>query len=134
MGLRWRQTTARLGRALVALAAVLAAAACDGPTEFCAAVGRPALAVAVADSLTGAPAAAGATLVARARGGAPADSSTGERDDQVLYGGGEGAGVYEVMVRKAGYREWRRPAVEVEASGECRAVQTVHLTARLARP
>jgi hypothetical protein len=129
MGMRWRQAAVRLGRALVSLVA-LAAAACDGPSEVCAGIGAPGLAVTVTDSLTGAPAAAGATLVAtRVRGGAYADSATGDRDDQVLYGADDRPGVYDVTVRKAGYREWHRAAVEVRDG--CPQVQTVPLAARL---
>lgn len=116
----------------VAGCVALAAAACDSPAEVCAGVGAPGLVVAVADSLTGAPAAAGATLVARARGGAYADSSTGARDDQPLVGADDRPGVYDVAVRKAGYVAWRRAGVEVRDG--CPHIRTVRLTARLARP
>ena len=130
MEMRCRKIATRV-RCIVAV--VLAAAACDESLEACAGIGAPGLAVTVTDSLTGAPAAAGATLVAtRVRGGVYADSATGERDDQVLYGADDRPGVYDVTVRKAGYQEWRRTSVEVRDG--CPRIQTVSLTARLARP
>ena len=100
----------------------------------CAGVGAFGIEVTVVDSLSGAPAAAGAVLLTYdlANGGARVDSILGQSDTDVLGGADDRAGNYSVYVRKAGYRDWTR--AEVVVRDGCPAVKTVHLTARLARP
>jgi len=107
--------------------------ACDLPTG-CAGVGAPNVAVTVIDSLTGTPAAAGATLLTYDlnRGGVRVDSVTGRTDTEVLQGSIDRRGRFSVFVRKTGYRDWSVPAVTVRDG--CPAIQTARLTARLARP
>jgi hypothetical protein len=124
--MRWQPSAALLGGV-----AVLGAAACDRqivcPSDF-----RYGLVVAVEDSATGAPAASGARLVARA--GAYADSAEyppgrPELDAEPLRAAGERAGTYDVAARKAGYRDWVEGGVGVDAN-ECHA-EARRLTARL---
>lgn len=90
------------------------------------------ISVTVEDSLTGAPAASGAQLVAR--DGAYADTVTvpttaPDADRTALQAASERPGLYTVTVTKAGFLTWERRNVFVTA-GECH-VRTVHLTARL---
>ena len=90
--------------------------------------------VTVQDSVTGAPAASGAQLIAR--DGAYADTVTvppaaEDPDNWVLQAAGERPGVYTVTVRKAGFLAWERTGVVVTAD-DCH-VRTVELTARLQR-
>jgi len=92
------------------------------------------LQVSVQDSVTGAPAASGAELIARE--GAYADTSRfpanrPDLDDLPLVGAGERAGTYTVTVRKAGFVDWERDGIVVTAD-ECH-VRPVHLSARLQR-
>jgi hypothetical protein len=106
---------------------------CNGPAA-CAGLGRPDVIVTVLDSLTGAPAADGATLltVDLDAGGARVDSVTGQSNAAMLVGTGEGPGRFSVVVRKAGYRDWTK--AEVIVRDGCPSIHTVSLTARLARP
>ena len=88
----------------------------------------------VKDSLTGAWAASGATLVSRDAQYADSSSVPSNRSDLdslPLLGAGERAGVYLVTVRKAGYVDWVQRDVRVTAD-ECH-VNSVKLTARLLR-
>jgi hypothetical protein len=117
--------------ALLGSAGLLGTAAC-GERIVCPTDIRYALEVAVADSVTGAPAASGARLVVR--DGAYADSGEllagrPELDAMPLQAAAERAGTYEVTVRKAGYRAWAARDVGVDAN-ECH-VETRRLTARL---
>lgn len=109
------------------------ATGCEQPTD-CAGYGAPDVAVTVIDSLTGAPAAAGATLLTYDldRGGVRVDSVTGRTDGQVLEGAIDRTGRLSVVVRKNGYRDWTVPAVTVRDG--CPSIRTARLTARLARP
>jgi hypothetical protein len=117
-----------------ALAAV-ALAACDlveGP--ICTGVFVWGLRVTVQDSVTGAPAASGAQLIAR--DGAYADTSAfppdrPDLDGQPLVAAGERPGTYTVTVRKSGFMEWVRTGVVVTAD-ECH-VRPVDVAARLQR-
>lgn len=121
---------------IVRLAAVpILAAGCGSSTsEFCAGVGGYGLRVAVVDSLTGVPAAAGATLLTYdlALGGQRVDSVVGTQADAPLFGASDRAGRYTVVVRQAGYRDWTQSNVTVRPG--CPTVIQVSLTARLARP
>ena len=111
----------------------LGSTACSlvGPGD-CAGVGSWNVAVTVVDSISGVAAAARATLYTYDidLGGVRVDSVTGQVDTEVLRGA-DRTGRYTVVVRKDGYRDWVKTPVVVV--GEC-TVQTVPLTARLARP
>lgn len=95
---------------------------------------RIGLHVYVKDSLTGAWAASGATLVSRDATYSDSSSLPSNRSDLdslPLGGAGERAGVYLVTVRKAGYMDWVQRDVRVTAN-ECH-VNSVNLTARLSK-
>jgi hypothetical protein len=126
---------------VVAFALLLVLASCGDPifghrdTIVCTQQYAYGIAVYVKDSLTGAWAGSGATLVNR--DAQYADSSTvplnrADLDSLPLLGAGERAGVYLVTVRKAGYVDWVRRDVRVSAN-ECHVI-SVTLTARLSRP
>ncbi len=88
---------------------------------------RPAVSVQIRDARTGSLLTGPATAVAR--DGAFVDSSdirTGESEARLAL---ERPGVYEVTVRRAGYREWTRTGVRAR-DGECH-VRTVRLVAEL---
>jgi hypothetical protein len=92
------------------------------------------LEVTVEDSLTGAPSASGAQLIAQ--DGAYADTvsyapNRPDLDAQPLRSAGERPGTYTVSVRKPGFFEWVRSGIVVTAD-ECH-VRPVALTARLQR-
>lgn len=120
---------------IVRLAAIsLFAAACSSPEQICPLVGVFGLNVAVVDSLSGAPAGAGATLLSYdlTLGGQRIDSVVGVADEAPLQGAFERAGQYTVVVRQSGYRDWVRSPVAVK--GDACGVQPTRLTARLAKP
>jgi hypothetical protein len=122
--------------ALIASATGTLLMACNspGPLTGCAGVGAWGLVVSVEDSASGAPAAAGATLLTydQAAGGVRVDSTTGVAGTDILRGADDRPGRYSVTVRKAGFRDWVNADVVVHNG--CPAIQTVALTARLARP
>jgi uncharacterized membrane protein len=96
------------------------------------------LSVAVQDSLTGAPAASGARLIAR--DGAYADTATvpagapdSDPDSGVLQAAGERPGTYAVTVEKSGFLTWQRNNVIVAMDDYGCHVVPVQLTARLQR-
>ena len=94
------------------------------------------LAVRVQDSLTGAPAASGAMLIAR--DGAYADtavvpSGAANPDSWVLTAAGERPGTYTVTVSKNGYLTWPRTGVVVRMDEYGCHPQTVELVALLQR-
>lgn len=112
-----------------AAAALLALAGCGNLPigTDCTTDVRPALSVQLRDARTGA--ALGAPATAVARDGTFADSAevwAGESSARLAQ---ERPGVYDVTVRKAGYREWARAGVRVR-DGECH-VRTVVLVAEL---
>ena len=92
--------------------------------------------VRVQDSLTGAPAASGATLIAR--DGAYADTvvvppGAPNPDTWVLATAGERPGTYDLTVSKAGYLTWQRSGVVVRMDDYGCHPQTVELAALLQR-
>lgn len=92
------------------------------------------LVVSVQDSLTGAPAASGAQLIAQE--GAYADTASyppnrPDLDARPLVSAGERPGTYTVRVSKPGFLDWVRGGIIVTAD-ECH-VRPVALTARLQR-
>jgi hypothetical protein len=104
--------------------------ACDWPfTGACTADFRYGVVVEVRDSVTGAPAADGARLIAR--DGAYADTSDQLpfRDPLLLRAAGERGGRYDLTVQKSSYREWTRTGVRVREDG-CHVIP-VRLVARL---
>jgi predicted lipoprotein with Yx(FWY)xxD motif len=109
-------------------------ASCSFLPTGCAGVGAYGLEITVVDSLTNAPAAAGATLFTYdiEHGGVRIDSVVGQSDGDVLRGADDRDGRYSVFVRKAGYRDWSKADVTVHNG--CPAIETVRFTARLARP
>jgi hypothetical protein len=117
-------------KALFALAALLAPAACERASELgpCSLpYFPPSISVTVQDSVTGANVAPGASVVAR---------SGGYVDSVMVQPGaigtsmGEGRiGIFAVTVRQSGYLTWTTTGVKVEGA-ECGA-RTVDLTARL---
>ena len=111
----------------------LAMGSCSNPTA-CAGLGAYGLEITVVDSLTGALAAADATLLTYdlLRGGVRVDSVAGQSDSDVLRGAYDRQGRYSVVVRKAGYRDWSKADVTVHDG--CPAIETLRFTARLARP
>jgi hypothetical protein len=122
--------------AQIALAA-LAMGACDlvdSRDVICTGVFLHGLEVTVQDSMTGAPSASGAQLIAR--DGAYADTmgfppNRPDLDAQLLRGAGERPGTYTATVRKAGFVDWVRSGIVVTAD-DCH-VRPVALTARLQR-
>jgi hypothetical protein len=90
----------------------------------------------VQDSLTGAPAASGARLIAR--DGTYADTTTmpfGHEDPNrgTLFAAEERPGVYTVTVDKAGFLTWERSGIVVTMDEYDCHVVPVHLVARLRR-
>ena len=109
-------------------------AACSNPFDkgVCTLEFRYGLVVYVQDSVTGAAAASGATLLAREAGFEdsftnPAGGS--DADARPLLSAGERAGTYQLTVTKAGYAPWTRNNVTVTENA-CHVNQT-ELTARL---
>ena len=130
------RTRRRLRPALLALAtfALGACEALDSLPVDCTDNFVWGLQVQVQDSVTSAPSASGAQLIAR--DGAYADTASyppnrPDLDDLPLVGAGERAGTYTVTVRKSGFLDWERSNVVVTAD-ECH-VRPVALTARLKR-
>jgi hypothetical protein len=106
----------------------------DSPPVFCTDNFVWGIQVEVQDSVTSAPSASGAEVIAR--DGAYADTASyppnrPDLDDLPLVGAGERAGTYTVTVRKSGFLDWERSDVVVTAD-ECH-VRPVALTARLQR-
>jgi hypothetical protein len=92
--------------------------------------------VAVQDSLTAAPAASGARLIAR--DGTYADTASfptgrADLDGQVLRAADERPGVYSVTVEKDGFLTWARTGIVVTMDDYDCHVVPVHLVARLRR-
>jgi len=88
--------------------------------------------VSVQDSVTGVPAASGATLIAIDGSYADTASIPAQRpdlDSRTLLAAGERAGTYDLTVRKAGFLDWHRTSVVVTPN-ECH-VNPVEMTARL---
>lgn len=95
---------------------------------------RPGIELEIRDARTGAPAAAGATAVAHDDDKTypfEADRPLGDSTALVLSAFTE-PGVYDVVIQKAGYRDWTASNVRVRKDGEC-YVRTVHLQAQLQR-
>jgi hypothetical protein len=81
------------------------------------------LTIAVRDSVTGQPAAAEASAVARE--GSHEEILSGIfGNDLHLVGAPERPGVYEITITKAGYQDWNRAGVNVVA-GPCHVVPAI---------
>jgi hypothetical protein len=110
----------------------LFAAACGD----CLAIQYAALEVEIVDATTGAPAAAGATILVvgpvtfRDSVTFPPDSASNSR---VYEATGRDAvrGLYDVTVRKPGYRTWTRTGIRVTEEHDCGYLNTVSLKAEL---
>lgn len=119
-------------RLLLLCALVLSGCNLVDGDEACTSELRFGLRVTVQDSLTGAPAASGAQLIARDGSYADTVSFPPNRPDLdalPLASAPERPGTYTVTVRKAGFLDWVRTGVRVTAD-ECH-VRPVDLTARL---
>ncbi len=112
---------------------VLSACSQNSPQpRVCTALFAYGITVTVVDSVTGAPAASGAVLVAR--DGAYTDSvpTPGSwPNTSSVAGAGERAGTYTVTILKPGYKPWTQTGVTV-TKDECH-VRGVALTAKLQR-
>jgi len=104
-------------RSWILAACLVLPAACSQPNDTgiaCTAIYVYVLSVTVQDSVTGSPAAAGATVIAR--DGAYADSTvvpaSGANNTSVGLAG-ERAGTYSITVRKAAYQTWSKTGVQV---------------------
>lgn len=95
-----------------------------------------ALRVTVTDSLTGQPPTSVPSLTVT-------DGAFSEVHPTPDLGGGntneflaarERPGVYEIVVRAAGYVDWTRSAITVGRGGDCAVIQTALVGARLRRP
>jgi hypothetical protein len=120
-------------RAVVRASAVVASVglvSCDllGPTA-CTTEGYFAIAIRAEAASTGEVLSPEATVVARS--GAYADSVTGHAGAVDLFVGFERSGVYDVVVRVDGYRNWQQSDVRARRTGECDKLRTVRLTAVL---
>lgn len=81
------------------------------------------LTVVVRDSVTGQPAASDASGVARS--GSHSEVLSGIfGNDLHLVGAAERPGIYEITITKAGYQDWTRASVNVEA-GPCHVVPAI---------
>ena len=130
------RTSRHVSPALLALLtfALGACDALDSPPVFCTDNFVWGLQVEVQDSVTSAPSASGAQLIARDGGYADTAGYPPNRpdlDDLPLVAAGERAGTYTVTVQKSGFLDWERSTVVVTAD-ECH-VRPVALTARLQR-
>ncbi|MBA3645263.1 MAG: carboxypeptidase regulatory-like domain-containing protein [Gemmatimonadaceae bacterium] len=112
---------------------VLSACSQNSPQPIiCTALFAYGITVTVVDSVTGAPAASGAVLVAR--DGAYTDSVPAQADSpntSSVAAAGERAGTYTVTISKPGYKPWTQSGVTV-TKDECH-VRGVALTAKLQR-
>ena len=122
---------AALKHAPVSLLLLVALAGCDGPSSVCTMEMRAGLQVTITDSASGEPRAGAALAIAR--DGAYADTlDPGVSNRDVLItrqGAYERQGVYDVVVRATGYRDWVQQGVMVR-SGQCH-VSVAHLEAKL---
>jgi len=126
----WRTRGIALGM-LLSVAAGCAATA-TSPAQ-CAGIVIPALRITIVDSVSGAFAGAGATLIARL--GAEADTITqspAAPDSETAFIGSE-IGNYALTIQKRGYAPWTRGSVVVPAAADGCHPSTVHLQAKLAQ-
>ena len=115
---------------------LLAAVACGGSQDpvsvGCTAEFRQGVAVQVKDSITGAGAASGASLVVREgffKDSVAFPNARPDLNDFALAAAGERAGTYQITVSKPGYATWSQSNVRV-TKNQCH-VNTVKLTALL---
>jgi hypothetical protein len=117
-------------QATLVLLSPAAMAACEFPfSGACTLDFRYGVVVEARDSVTGAPAAAGARLIVR--DGAYADTSDQLRfvDPLVLQAAGERGGIYDLTVQKPNYRDWTQRNVWVRED-RCHVIP-VRVEARL---
>ena len=123
----------RTGIAILSLVAMTAACG----DKVCILIPAPTIQVDIRDSVTGAPAAYGASLIIEAPG--VYDSSfVGPRPDSLTIGFVQSAPIratndFVVRVRRAGYKLWQQTGVHVDVSAECGTGATRAYTARLQR-
>ena len=127
----------KFARVAVALASLAAVAGCNIISDplggtVCTANFAYGINVHVLDSLTSAPAAIGAKIVARS--GTFADSTTGQfgGTGDMLVAAGEHAGTFSLTISKTGYKDWVKTGVVV-TKDECHVIP-VTLTALLQKP
>lgn len=85
--------------------------------------------VEVRDAVTGAPAALGATGSIR-DGDVVHELQMLDPSEALYLTTYGGAGMYDVLIQKEGYRDWTRPRVQVRDRG-CGQLETVRLEAQL---
>lgn len=117
--------------ALIVMAAAVTTGCSQLAGPVCTGEARPALAVDVRDSTTGAPAGRGARIIATT--GTLADTLDAARTahDGPYTLAHERAGIYTVTVEQEGYRTWSGGGIRVTRD-ECH-VRTVSVVARLQR-
>ncbi len=124
---------------LVSRAAILTLAcglisSCDVFTgSDCHSVAGYALRVVVTDSVTGQPAASVPSLTVT-DGDFTEVHPEPDNGPQEFLAARERPGVYQVVVRAAGYADWTRSGIRVDRSGDCKLIQTATVNARLQRP
>ena len=116
-------------RSAFILATATLIAGCNPYPTSCTDELRYGIAVAIRDAVTGAPAAAGARLIAREGDYIETVDGPAVPDLIVLGAAGERPGKYTVTVQKAGYQTWTRSNIWVRDGG-CH-VKTVQFEARL---
>ena len=101
---------------------------------MCSADLRYALSISVHDSATGAPTASGTVISAALQGSTPqvVDVPSDARFDAEPIVIGTSPGTFDVVVRKANYRDWTRTIVVKSSDGGCHPDQ-VSVDARLQR-
>jgi len=130
---RW---VAVLGGAVVLLGAAITASGCLATTDKCNAILLASVQVDVVDSITTAPAAAGATVVLASSSWR--DSVTAPiAPDSLLtahtwHEDQAGPGTYSVTVYRPGYETWMQLGIRVGSSG-CHVSGLTRVTARLRR-
>jgi hypothetical protein len=121
-----------------------AAGAAPDSFEVCAGGGYNAITVEVLDSITLKPAASGAQLVWRVGrtidgGGAMRKYPMRQEDVAVMFGPVGRPGVYDLLVKKSGYRDWYRAGVVVRGTTEpqrlarCTITEPIHVRVLLQR-
>jgi hypothetical protein len=118
----------------IALGCAAFAVACNWSGDKCTLIATTSLVVDVVDSTSGAPAAAGSTVVVRGTAGGDSIVVAGDPPDRltarVWFEDRVPAGLYTITVRRAGYAPWSARDVRIEARG-CHVQNAVHLVVRL---
>ena len=111
--------------------ALVASASCGILTssDKCGALSRPAITLYVIDSITGVVPSAPSTVIATMGARVDTISAGGTNTDHAFNIGFDLAGVYSLVAKTPGYRDWMRSGIAVNANN-CGDVSTVSITAR----